>query len=325
MKSRRTERPGKHKKGSRLPTGIHIWLLRHAQVALSSLGRMFRAPVATTMTAMVIGIAVCMPAGMWVLLDNVRHLSGSLDGAASISVFIKNEVTDKQLGELHDSFSSLDQVSRAELITRDDALQEFRQFSGFGKALDILQENPLPPVIIVTPVIQHSSAEQAHLLAETLSRNPLVDFAQLDLEWVKRFHAITDIAMRAVIILASVLGLAVLLIIGNTIRLEIQNRHDEIAISKLIGATNAFIRRPFMYAGFWFGLLGGIIAWLLVSISLWLLSGPVSNLTGLYQSEFRLDLLGFSATLALVSGSALLGLVGARIAVGRHLNAIEPD
>jgi cell division transport system permease protein len=122
-----------------------------------------------------------------------------------------------------------------------------------------------------------------------------------------------------------VLGLAVLLIIGNTIRLEIQNRHDEIAITKLIGATNAFIRRPFLYMGFWFGLLGGMTAWLLVSLSLWLLSGPISSLTGLYQSEFRLDLLGFAATLLIVLGSAVLGLIGARIAVGRHLDAIEPE
>jgi len=321
-----SKRPVKRSsKKPRNPSFIQSWLLRHAQVSLASLGRMFRAPIATLMTSTVIGIAVCMPAGMWVILDNLKQLSGSLDGAASISVFIKQEATPKQVLELHSRYSELPEVSETQLISSDDALMEFRQFSGFSRALDILDENPLPAVIVVTPTTAFSTAKQAPLLAKKLEQDPLVDFAQLDLEWVKRFHAITDIALRAVIILASVLGLAVLLIIGNTIRLEIQNRHDEIAITKLIGTTNAFIRRPFLYAGFWFGLLGGITAWLLVSISLWLLAGPISTLTGLYQTDFRLDLLGFAATLLLVFGSALLGLLGARIAVGRHLDAIEPE
>jgi len=148
---------------------------------------------------------------------------------------------------------------------------------------------------------------------------------QLDMEWVERFHAITEIAIRAVMVLASVLSLAVLLIIGNTIRLEIQNRHDEIEITKLVGATNSFIRRPFLYTGFWYGLLGGLIAWFLVTLSLWLLSGPIEKLTGLYQSQFRLDVLDLPTTMVVLLGSAFLGLAGARIAVGRHLRAIEPE
>jgi cell division transport system permease protein len=316
---------GKRSRPSDRPNLLQTWLLRHAQVALASLGRLFRAPVGTLMTSMVIGIAVCLPAGMWAMLDNVRQLSGSLDGAASISVFVKNTVTDEELQTLHENLGKLPEVSSTELISRQQALDEFRQFSGFGRAIDILQDNPLPAVIVVIPAADHGTAERAPLLLKRIEQEAGVDFAQLDLEWVRRFHAITDIAVRAVVILASVLGLAVLLIIGNTIRLEIQNRHDEIAITKLIGATNAFIRRPFLYMGFWFGLLGGITAWLLVSLSLWLLSGPISSLTGLYQSEFRLDLLGFAATLLIVLGSAVLGLIGARIAVGRHLDAIEPE
>ena len=217
------------------------------------------------------------------------------------------------------------EIDSVDLITRDDALIEFQQFSGFGKALEVIQENPLPAVLVISPTPDHSSPEKSELLLTKLNQESHADFAQLDLEWVRRFHAITDIAIRAVIVLATLLSLAVLLIIGNTIRLEIQNRQAEIEITKLIGATNAFIRRPFLYSGFWYGLLGGLIAWLLVTVSLWLLSGPIEKLTGLYQSEFSLDILGLSTTVTLLLGTAFLGLAGAWLAVSRHLSAIEPE
>lgn len=304
---------------------FRVWFLRHIQVALSSLGRLTRAPVGTLMTSTVIGIAVSLPAGMWVLLDNVKQISGSLDAGASISMFLQSEVTDPDVDKLIGRIKTMPEVSDVQLITRDDALIEFQQFSGFGKALDVLQENPLPPVLIVTPTLEHSAPAQVEKLLKKLNHESHTDFAQLDLEWVRRFHAITEIAIRAVIVLASVLSMAVLLIIGNTIRLEIQNRHTEIEITKLIGATNAFIRRPFLYSGFWYGLLGGTIAWLLVTVSLWLLAGPIEKLTGLYQSEFRLDVLSLPTTSVLLVGTAVLGLLGARIAVGRHLSAIEPE
>ncbi len=318
--------PGKpSKKKSTAPFWLKVWFLRHIQVALSSLGRLTRAPIGTLMTSTVIGIAVSLPAGMWVLLDNVKQISGSWDGAASISMFLETDTTEADIDQLVARIKVMPEISEVQLITRDDALIEFQQFSGFGKALDVLQENPLPPVLIVTPTLKHSDPAKAEKLLKTLNKESHTDFAQLDLEWVRRFHAITEIAIRAVIVLASVLSMAVLLIIGNTIRLEIQNRHDEIEITKLIGATNAFIRRPFLYSGFWYGLLGGAIAWLLVTVSLWLLAGPIEKLTGLYQSEFRLDVLSMPTTSLLLFGTAILGLFGALIAVGRHLSAIEPE
>jgi cell division transport system permease protein len=310
---------------SRSPSRLHIWFFRHLQVALDSLGRLTRAPVATLMTSTVLGIAVSLPAGMWVLLDNVKQISGNWNGAASISMFIKTEASDSQIELLSDRLKKMPEIESVDLITRDDALIEFQQFSGFGKALQVIQENPLPAVLVITPTEQSSSPEKAELLLLKLNQENLVDFAQLDMEWIRRFHAITDIAIRAVIVLASLLSLAVLLIIGNTIRLEIQNRQAEIEITKLIGATNAFIRRPFLYSGFWYGLLGGLIAWFLVTISLWLLAGPIEKLTGLYQSEFSLDVLDFSTTTTLFLGTAFLGLAGAWLAVSRHLTAIEPE
>ena len=312
-------------KKSNSPSMAHIWLLRHLQVALSSLGRLTRSPIGTLMTATVLGIAVSLPAGMWVMLDNVKQISGNWDGGASLSMFLKADINEQQVDELIGKLKLMPEIQNIEYVTKDDALVEFQQFSGLGQALEILQENPLPAVLIITPTLQHSTPAQADLLLKKLNQEPLADLTQLDMEWVERFHAITEIAIRAVIVLASVLSLAVLLIIGNTIRLEIQNRHDEIEITKLVGATNSFIRRPFLYTGFWYGLLGGVIAWFLVTISLWLLSGPIEKLTGLYQSQFRLDVLDLPTTMVLLLGSAFLGLAGARIAVGRHLRAIEPD
>jgi len=312
-------------KKSSSPSMMHIWFMRHLQVALSSLGRLTRSPIGTLMTATVLGIAVSLPAGMWVMLDNVKQISGNWDGGASLSMFLKADTNEQQVDELIGKLKLMPEIEHINYVTRDDALVEFQQFSGLGQALEILQENPLPAVLIITPTLQHSTPVQADLLLKKLNQEPLADMTQLDMEWVERFHAITEIAIRAVMVLASVLSLAVLLIIGNTIRLEIQNRHDEIEITKLVGATNSFIRRPFLYTGFWYGLLGGLIAWFLVTLSLWLLSGPIEKLTGLYQSQFRLDVLDLPTTIVVLLGSAFLGLAGARIAVGRHLRAIEPD
>lgn len=213
----------------------------------------------------------------------------------------------------------------AKLISREAALKEFQELSGFRAALKALVENPLPTVIVVQPGPQWITDDRAQNLLEKLARRPEVEAAQFDLQWVKRLQAIMAIVERGVLVLALFLSLAVLLIVGNTIRLGILNRREEIEISKLFGATNAFIRRPFLYTGFWYGLLGGVIAWFLVSGSFELLRGPVQGLAELYAGGFTLSGLGFEATLILLGSGALLGLFGSWVAVGRHLGEIEPS
>ena len=310
---------------SRRRQRLDIWLLRHLQVALASLGRLTRAPLSTLMTSAVIGIALALPTGLYLLLDNVQELSGNWEGAASISLFIKQEVAEKSVEQLAKKLRIDPAIADVRLITRKQALDEFRQLSGFSGALDALNQNPLPAVLVIEPETTHAAPEAAEVLLERLKKMHEVDFAQLDLQWVRRFHAITEIARRGIIVLASLLGLAVLLIVGNTIRLEIQNRHAEIEITKLIGGTDAFIRRPFLYNGLWYGLFGGIIAWLMVTLSIGLLDNPVTQLAGLYNSSFDLTGVNFTALLNLLSGSTLLGLFGSWIAVGRHLSEIEPS
>ncbi|MCB1850507.1 MAG: permease-like cell division protein FtsX [Gammaproteobacteria bacterium] len=302
-----------------------IWLIRHLQVALSSLGRLARTPFSSLMTIAVIGIALALPSGLHLMLSNIRTLSNSWDGAASISVYLVQTASDETAAELAKQLHTDPEISEVRVITRQQALTEFRQMSGFSGILSTLEENPLPAVLVVKPDQNLNDPGKAQNLATRLSALENVEFAQLDLQWVTRFHAITEIANRVVWVVASLLGLAVILIIVNTIRLEIQNRHAEIEISKLIGATDSFIRRPLLYSGAWYGLFGGLVSWLLVTLSLLLLSAPVSRLAGLYQSDFELAGIDFNIFIILLSSGALLGLAGSWIAVARHLRNIEPN
>ncbi|GMQ88127.1 MAG: permease-like cell division protein FtsX [Gammaproteobacteria bacterium] len=308
----------------KLPRYLHSWIVRHAQVALSSLGRLYRTPSASLMTAAVIAIALALPSGLYLLTGNLQRLSTQWDGNTNLSLFLHRSVSLQQAAALQKKLAKMPEIDSLQLITPEQALAEFRTLSGFGEALDVLDENPLPAVIAVKPDKDYSDADAAEALLEKLRNFPEVELAQLDLQWVRRFSAIVDIVRRSIWVMAALLGLAVLLIIGNTIRLEIQSRREEIEITKLIGATNGFIRRPFLYSGLWYGLAGAILAGALVETAFLLLYGPVSQLAGLYQSSFSLHTLSFTDSLGLLTTGAVLGLLGAWLAVGRHLAAIEP-
>lgn len=300
------------------------WFRRHAQVALESLGRLWRNGPASAMTMAVIGIALALPAGLYLLLDNLDRLGGSWDGQVSLSVFLQDEVTTKQAQALADRIGNWDEVDDIRLVTAEAALDEFAAQTGLGSVLDSLDDNPLPAVLVITPAASHTTPAAAGALRNRLSVLPEAALAQLDLEWVQRLNAMLDTAKRGVLIISFLLALAVLLVIGNTIRLEIQNRRDEIVVTKLIGATNSFVRRPFLYSGTWYGIAGAVFAWLLVETGFWLLAEPVSRLAGLYQSEFALRTLPLLLLAVLTGGGLLLGLLGSWLAVGRHLSAIEP-
>ena len=301
------------------------WLLRHAQMSLSSLGRLSRSPISTAMTAAVIGIALALPSGLHLLVDNVRDLSNTWDGTASVSLFLAESVTDEQAETVRQQIAQRPDVADTQLIDRGQALAEFRRLSGFGEALDLLDSNPLPAVVLIRPQPQLEGAEAYARMAEELQAYREIELAQVDLQWVERLGAITRTFDRAVFILAVLLAGAVLLIVGNTIRLEIQNRHSEIEIVKLVGGTDAFIRRPFLYEGLWYGVLGAAIALVLVLAALIMLDGPVQRLAGLYQSDFSLAVIDPASLLGVAFGGPLLGLAGAWLAVGRHLSQIQPE
>ena len=304
---------------------LRTYLLRHVQVFFYSLGVLSRSPFATLMTAAVIGIALALPSGLHVVLKNAQQLSGGWDGAAQISLFLKRSVSEAEAERLAQQIQKLPQVYEVSYISRRQALEEFQRLSGFGDALQALQDNPLPSVLVIRPAANASSPESTETLLQTLGNYPPVELAQLDMQWVKRLYVIMELVRRGVVVLAILLAIAVLLVVGNTIRLAIQNRREEIVVMKLIGGTDAFIRRPFLYTGFWYGVFGGMIAWLLVSFSLSILSGPVERLAGLYQSQFQLSGLDVVSTSLLLAISILLGLAGSWLAVGRHLRDIEPS
>mgnify|MGYP000324097603 CR=1 FL=1 len=307
-----------------LSMAVKTYLLRHAQVLVSSLGQLSRTPVATFMTAAVIGIALALPTGLHVLLDNAQQLSGGWQGATQISLFLKTDTTDFQARTLANRLRKLGEVEDVHYISRQQALNEFKALSGFGDALKALQDNPLPAVLVIQPNNKARSPASTSLLLAKLKAYPEVDIAQLDMQWIKRLYAIMAIVRQGVVILAALLGLAVLLVVGNTIRLAIQSRRAEIVVIKLIGGTDAFIRRPFLYSGVWYGLLGGIIAVIAITVALLIISGPVGQLAALYQSPFKLSYLGLGSIVNLLMASTLLGLLGSWLAVGKHLREIEP-
>jgi len=300
------------------------YLLRHAQVLFYSLGQLARTPFASLTTIAVIAISLALPGGLYVLLDNVQRASSAWDGAAQLSVFLKRDSSERVGQALAQKIRARAEIASVDYISREAALAEFKRLSGFGEALNALNSNPLPAVLAIRPKTTHSDAATLATLKKELQAMNEVEWVQLDLDWIKRLNAIVELARRGVWLLAGLLALAVALIVGNTIRLAVLNRRTEIEVIKLIGGTDAFIRRPFLYSGLIQGLCGALCAWALLAVVLLLLAGPVQDLAGLYGSRFELRGLGFEAGLTLIGVGALLGWLGARLAVGRHLRAIEP-
>jgi cell division transport system permease protein len=303
---------------------MKTYLLRHMQVFFYTLGQLARTPFATLMTIAVIGIALALPSGLYVLIDNVQRVSAGWDGSGKISLFLKESASGKAAQRLAEKIRRMPIVATVDYMSPDQALTEFRQLSGFGDALEALAQNPLPAVLIVRPTASADNPTNLEQLLNELRQLDQVDLAQLDLAWVKRLYTLLQLARRGVWILALLLSLAVVLIMGNTIRLAVLNRRDEIEVIKLVGGTNAFIRRPFLYTGLLQGVAGGFTAWVLVSTVLALLAQPISDLASLYASSFSVHALGARATAMLLGVGAILGWLGSRIAVGRHLSDIEP-
>lgn len=304
---------------------MNNYLLRHLQVMLFSLGRLWRQPVASLMTITVIGIALVLPAGLFVLSENMSSLSNRWDSASQITLFLKKDVNPQQAQQLTDKLKDWPTIKNLHYQSAQQSLEEFRKLSGLGKVLDSLPSNPLPAIIIVEPSDEGSTATNISKLVSQLNELPQVEQAKLDMEWLQRFRSINKMVRRGVTILAILLSLSVVLAIGNTIRLAILSRESEIRVMKLVGATDRFIRRPFLYTGFWYGFLGGIFAWITLVFAMGLLSGPVNELAGHYGSNFSLHWFGGFMFMILPFAGASLGIFGAWLAVGRHLHLIEPS
>ena len=302
---------------------LTIWLSRHASNCLGALGRIVRQPFASFLTVLVIAVTLALPAAMHLVIKNARSISGGWESALDFSLYLKPGVTLDQARRLADIIEQRADVDLVTLIPADEALAEFRSQSGFGAALDHLSENPLPHTLVVRPGSVMTS-QSVTLLNEELANLPETDFVQVDTEWVQRFLVILDMLQRAITIGSLLLGAAIIVIIGNTIRLDIQNRREEIEVTKLIGASNAFVRRPFLYSGLWYGLGGGALALMLIGYGVYMLDVPAGRLAGLYGSSYHVLSLDLAESLAIVGTGVLLGLTGSWLAVARHLRRIEP-
>ncbi|MDO6446759.1 permease-like cell division protein FtsX [Colwellia sp. 1_MG-2023] len=303
---------------------ISARLIRHLQQAIGSLGDLWRTPFTSMMTILVLGISLTLPATLHLIVKNAKSISQQWDSASEISLFLKLSVDDKSAKNLVQRINLYPEVAEVKYISATSALKEFKELSGFGEALEYLSSNPLPATILVTPTQRASKTQAARELLQKLENEREVEQGKLDLEWLTKLEAITLLIEDIVIGIAILLCLSVVLIIGNTIRLAILNQKDAIAVMKLVGATDSFIQRPFLYSGVWYGVLGGAVAVICVAILAQYFTGALINLTDLYQSDFQLIGLDAAEMFILITFAILLGLAGSYISVRKHIRAIEP-
>ena len=311
---------------SRMPgRSFVMFFIRHLQQALASIGELWRMPFSSLLTMAVLGVSLALPTTLHLLLKNSQQLQTSWDSASQITLFLTDNINEHDANKLMNRIALFNQISKVDYISSTQALAEFKQLSGFGDALEYLDKNPLPALLLVTPTNKFSSPEGARILLDKLEQQPEVKFGKLDVAWLEKLSSIVTLLEDAVFALGGLLLAAVVLVIGNTIRLSILNRRDEIEILKLVGATDDFIRRPFLYTGIWYGIVGGLIAWVCVSLMLWWIEGALVHLIGQFGSDFRLAGLSFIEFLWLIFGGAALGWLGAYGSVTRHVRDIEPE
>jgi len=299
------------------------WREHHADVAKDCLRQLFAAPMSTFMTVLVLAVALALPGFLFSALSNVSRLSDSWDNENKISLFLQTDLSTAQVDNFVQNLLLRPDLIAIDLVDASQGLLEFKQQSGLSDILDSLESNPLPAVVYVLP--KNNSQEGLALLANELKALPQVEQAVLDLNWIKRFNGILLVIERAIVALSLLLAFAILLIIGNTIRLNVESRNEEILVSKLMGATNAWVRRPFLYSGVFYGVSAAVLALLILELAMLMMKTPILQLTQLYQSHFVLSGLGVIGSITLILVSSILGLLGALISVNKFLAKQEPQ
>jgi cell division transport system permease protein len=303
---------------------IQAYFARHAQTLIGSLGRIVNQPFATLMTMGVVAVALALPLLLNLFLTNVRSATGNWNDAFDLSVYMDKRASAARVTSLAKQLRLRGDIATVRIITADQAMAEFRDDSGFGKALEALNDNPLPDTLVITPTLIASTPQGTDALKGAIAALADVQTVQLDTDWVKRLHAMLDILRRVVVLTGGLLGAGVVLIVGNTIRLDILNRRAEIEVMKLVGASDGFARRPFLYSGIWYGLGGGVLALILVAIAAAVLNKPVEGLAKLYGSQFHLQGLQFTTGVGVLVLSVGLAWLGSWLAATRHIRGIEP-
>ena len=302
---------------------IVMFFTDHMRQAVNSLGELWRSPFASLMTIGVLGFSITLPSTLYVLVKNTEQISEQWEQASEISLFLREGVTDASAQQLLTRLRLWPEIAEVTYISAEESLKEFQTLSGLGDALNYLETNPLPAVVLVVPTSKHASPTSAGILLDKLRKEREVDIGKLDMEWLERLYALINIAKDLVTLLAVLLFFAVVLIIGNTIRLNILSKKDEIVVMKLV-ATDAFLQRPFLYTGFWYGFLGGVMAWVTVLIVLLWVDYSMQDFMEKYQVDFNLTAMDLSTLLVMLIVSVSLGIAGSILSVQRHVKDIEP-
>ena len=300
------------------------WVTRHLQSMFAALGRLLRRPLSTLLTTLVIAVALALPAGLWLVVKNARAATGDLATAVQVTAYMKVGTPIARADQLARQLRERPEVASVRVIPAEQALKEFREYSGFGTALDALTDNPLPHALVVQPRVEQRDGGTIEALRAFLTAAPDVDIVQADAEWARRLAALLDVLRTLFLAAAGLLAVGVLAVIGNTIRLEIGARREEIEVTKLVGGSDAFVRRPFLYAGLFQGLFGGLLSLGLVALVIAAVEAPIARLTALYGGRFRLGGLSLEEAGIVLLVGASLGLIGAWIGAARHLSRIEP-
>ena len=313
------------KAGGNFADKLNAYRDLHAHALFSSLGRLVATPFVSIMTIAVLAIAISLASCFYIVVSNLQQLTANIETSNQISLFLRDDVSDAHAKKLADTIKLDQNVQSIKLITKEQALEEFKTYSGFGSAINAFETNPLPIVLQVLPKNALNDKEALSVLLKRFQQSPEVDFAQMDLKWVERLQSIISLAHLFACLMSFLLGVGVLFIIGNTVRLELHNRRDEVVVSKLVGATNAFIRRPFLYTGFWIGFISGVIAWFILAVSMLILKQSVETLSDLYGGNFHLLFLNFAETFSLIALSSSLGVLGSWAVLAFQLKNTEAN
>jgi cell division transport system permease protein len=304
---------------------LHAYRDHHAHALFSSLGRLVATPFTSIMTIAVLAISMALASGFYIMVINVQQLTANLESSNQISLFLNDEISNDSAAELANNIRQNPNVQTVKIISKEQALAEFKTYSGFGAAIDVLDKNPLPIVLQVLPKNSLQDKQELEQLFKTLDEFKEVDYAQVDMQWVERLQSIVEVARCGTALFSFMIGIGVLFIIGNTIRLELHNRRDEVMISKLVGATNGFIRRPFLYTGFWIGFISGVSAWFINAILMLILRQPVEKLSGLYEGDLHLVFLSFTETIELLAIASFLGIFSSWAVLIVQLRHTRPE
>ena len=300
---------------------MSTWLRQHWQTLVLTFRRLARNPLATLFNVMVIGVALALPLGGYMLLQNLGSVSHQITGNPQISLFLARDANKADIAALEARLKQTSGVRALRFISREQALEELKQSENLADVIAALQTNPLPDAFVLET---GGSAADLERLEPQLKALPKVAHVQLDSAWVKRLESLLELGRTAVLILATLLACGLVAVTFNTIRLQILTQKDEIEVGKLIGATDAFIRRPFFHLGVIQGALGGLAALAIVYLCMQILNRSIFELARLYGSDFRLNFFGLSDCFALLAFAAVLGWLGAYMSVSRHLSGIEP-